>query len=432
MASFGVAPCSDDLAFRGLIHQVTDEEVPGLLDRGGLTVYTGFDPTATSLHVGSLLQLCTLRRLQLAGHRPIALLGGATGMIGDPGGKTDERALLSPEELDERVRGVLPQLSRFLDVSAAAGATQALVLDNRDWLGPLLTIDFLRDVGKHFTVNQMVAKESVRARLERPDQGISYTEFSYMLLQAYDFLRLFQDRGCTLQLGGSDQWGNITMGVELIRKVAGGRAFGLTSPLVLKADGTKFGKTESGTVWLDAELTSPYALYQFFLQVEDAVVGAYLRYFTFLSHEEIEALDVSVRQRPQAREAQRALARAVCDLVHGEAERTKAEAAGAALFGGDLGALEETTLRQVLAEAPSSTVGRSLLETGWPVVDALVQCGLCASKGEARRALSQGGVYLNNSRVEDPDRAIGSDDLLHGRFLVLRRGKRDLHLVTVT
>jgi tyrosyl-tRNA synthetase len=304
--------------------------------RGGspLTVYAGFDPTAPSLHVGNLLQQCTLRRLQLGGHRPIALAGGGTGMIGDPGGKSEERNLLGPDDVERNLKGVQAQLERFLDFSTAAPeTTRALLVNNAEWLCTIPLVDFLRDTGKHFTVNQMVAKESVKARFERPDKGISYTEFSYMLLQAYDFLTLFDRHGCTLQIGGSDQWGNITLGVELVRKVRRQEVYGLTSPLVLKADGTKFGKTEAGTVWLASELTSPYRLYQYFVNTEDAVVGAYLRYFTFLGHDQIEALDAETATNPGRRAAPRALAREVCALVHGHEEVDKAERAAAALWG---------------------------------------------------------------------------------------------------
>ncbi len=422
---------SDDLRFRGLIHQVTDDGLPDLLDRGPLTAYIGFDPSARSLHVGSLLQLCTLRRLQLAGHRPIALAGGATGMIGDPGGKTGERTLLSPEELAANLEGVAPQLARFLDFSWGAGESRAVLLDNRDWLGPLGVVEFLRDVGKHFTVNQMVAKESVRARFSRPDQGISYTEFSYMLLQAYDFLRLHLDHGCRLQVGGSDQWGNITTGVELIRKVARAEAFGLTTPLVTKADGTKFGKTESGTVWLDAAMTSPYRLYQFLLQSEDAVVGQYLRFFTFLPHDEIAALDEQTAEHPERRVAPRALARAVVELVHGAEEAERAERASAALFGEELGALDERTLLDVFDDAPSSDASRQELVDGLSLVEAMVATGLVASRGEARRTIAQGGAYVNNLRQGDEARVLTAGDLLHDRYLVLRRGRRDYHLLRI-
>ncbi|HEX3946298.1 MAG TPA: tyrosine--tRNA ligase [Acidimicrobiales bacterium] len=423
---------SDDLRFRGLLHQVTDDGLLDRLDAGSVTAYIGFDPSAVSLHVGSLMQLCTLRRLQLAGHRPIALAGGGTGMIGDPGGKAGERTLLSAEILAANLEGVRPQLERFLDFSGPAAAR---LLDNAAWLGPMPVVDFLRDVGKHFTVNQMVAKESVKSRFDRPDQGISYTEFSYMLLQAYDFLRLHQDHGCQLQVGGSDQWGNITMGVELIRKVARVEAYGLTTPLVLKADGTKFGKTESGTVWLDPELTSPYRLYQFFFNTEDAMAGTYLRYFTFLDHDQILALDQDTAERPQARQAQRALAREVCTLVHGAAEVERAERAAAALFGEDIADLDERTLLDVVDDAPTTTVDRTALldgaTGGLSLVDALVRVGLAASRGEARRTISQGGAYVNNRRADDVDRALQIGDLLHDRYVVLRKGRRDHHLLRV-
>ena len=414
---------SEDLRFRGLVHQVTDEQLFKRLDHERVTLYIGFDPSAASLHVGSLLQLTTLRRFQLAGHRPIALAGGGTGMIGDPGGKSGERLLLTPAQLEENLAGIRPQLARFVDLD------DGLLLDNSVWLSSLPVVDYLRDVGKHFTVNQMVAKEAVKARFERPDQGISYTEFSYMLLQAYDFLRLHEDHGCELQVGGSDQWGNITMGVELIRKLTGEPSYGLTTPLVTKADGTKFGKTESGTVWLDPERTSPFRFYQFLLQTEDAVAGQYLRYFTFLSHEEIEALDAETTAHPQRRTAQRAVAREVTTLVHGEAETLRAERASSALFGEEIAELDERTLLDVVGEAPSSVVPRRAVVDGeLSLVDVLTMSGLSSSKAEARRTIGQGGAYVNNRR-ESSDRPLSASDLLHGRYLVLRKGRREYHLV---
>jgi tyrosyl-tRNA synthetase len=422
---------SQDLAARGLIHQVTDEAVFELLDAGSVTAYAGFDPTAASLHVGHLLQVCTLRRLQQGGNRPIALLGGGTGMIGDPGGKATERPLLSVEEIRANVEGIERQLSRFLDFEASAGSSQALLLDNAAWLADQDLLGFLRDVGKHFTVNQMVAKESVRSRLERPDQGISFTEFSYMLLQAFDFARLNEDYGCTLQIGGSDQWGNITLGAELVRKRSGDHAFGLTSPLLTKADGTKFGKSEVGNerVWLDAGRTSPYALYQFFLTAEDEVVGTYLRYLTFLSLEEIDALDALTRERPRERAAQRALGASVVDLVHGTEARLRAEEASAALFGGRVASLEETTLLDVIEDVPSSTLARGLLESEPLLIDLLEKTGLVSSKAEARRTIDQGGASVNDQVRTGLDATVGPADLLHGRFVVLRRGKRSYHVV---
>ncbi|HXY27196.1 MAG TPA: tyrosine--tRNA ligase, partial [Acidimicrobiales bacterium] len=405
---------SEDLAFRGLIHQVTDAELPKRLDQPGLTVYAGFDPSSDSLHVGNLLQLCTLRRFQDAGHSVISLAGGGTGMIGDPGGKQDERRLLDLATIERYLEGIRPQLAQFLDLD------RVLLLNNADWLSTLSTLEYLRDVGKHFTVNQMVAKESVKSRFERPDHGISYTEFSYMLLQAYDFLRLHVDHGCDVQLGGSDQWGNITMGIDLVRRLRRAEVFGLTSPLLLQSDGTKFGKTESGTVWLDAERTSPFRLYQFFLRAEDADVGSYLRYFTFLDHDEIAALDEATATRPERRDAQRALAVAVTTLVHGEQETAGAEAASAALYTEAISSLDEGTLLEVCAEAPSSTLPRSVLDGGYSLVEALAASGLTGSKTQARTTVTQGGAYLNNQRVDDAEARIGRGDLLFDRYALLR------------
>jgi tyrosyl-tRNA synthetase len=417
---------SEDLAFRGLIHQVTDPDLGKRLDEPGLTLYAGFDPSADSLHVGSLLQLCTLRRFQLAGHRPISLAGGGTGMIGDPGGKQDERQLLTLETIEGYLEGIRPQLGQFLDMD------DALLLNNADWLGSLSTLEFLRDVGKHFTVNQMVAKESVKTRFERPDHGISYTEFSYMLLQAYDFLRLHLDYGCDLQIGGSDQWGNITLGVELIRKVCSDEVWGLTTPLVLKADGTKYGKTESGTVWLDPARTSPFAMYQFLFNSPDEVVGSYLRYFTFLDHAALEDLDRETAAHPERRSAQKALARSVVDMVHGQAEVEKCEAASAALFAEEIAALSEEMLLAVTADAPTTLLPRTELLGGLSLVDALQRTGLAKSRSEARRTIQQGGAYVNNVRQSDEDRTLGPADLLHDRYVVLRRGRRDVHIVRAT
>ena len=420
----------EDLRFRGLIHQMTDPALADRLDGGSVTVYAGFDPTADSLHVGTLLQLCTLRRFQAAGHRPIALAGGGTGLVGDPGGKSEERSLLTEDELEANLAGIQRQLARFVEFGSDAGTSAAVLVNNADWLRPMPLFAFLRDVGKHFTVNQMVAKESVRSRLARADTGISYTEFSYMLLQAYDFLQLYDDFGCTLQFGGSDQWGNITLGIELIRKVRQAEAFGLTSPLVLKADGTKFGKTESGTVWLDADRTSPYQLHQFFLRAEDAMVGTYLRYFTFLPHEELLALDASTADHPERREAHRVLAREVCTLVHGADETRRAEEAGTALFGEDVAALDERTLLDVFAEAPSTDLPRTALDDpGTLLVDVLADTGLVGSKSQARTTVGQGGAYVNNRREDDVGRRLTAADLVAGRYVVLRRGKRDHHLV---
>jgi tyrosyl-tRNA synthetase len=426
---------SEDLAFRGLIHQMTEPEAElrRRLDQGGLTVYIGFDPTADSLHLGSLIQQITLRRFQLAGHRPIALAGGGTGMIGDPGGKSDERNLLTRETLNEYLIGIRAQLNLILDMdphpNSTAFDTSALLLDNSVWLGAVSTLDFLRDVGKHFTVNQMVAKESVKARIERPEQGISYTEFSYMLLQAYDFLRLHQDHGCDLQIGGSDQWGNITMGVDLIRKVCGDEVFGLTTPLLLKPDGTKYGKSESGTLWLDPARTSPFAMYQFLFNTDDAAVGPLLRYYTFLDHADIEALDTDTAEHPQRRAAQKALARSVVALVHGETEVAKCQEASAALFSEEIASLSEEMLLAVTQDAPTTDVPRADLEAGLPLVDALERTGLASSRAAARRSIEQGGANVNNHRESDRNRVLGPEDLLHDRYLVLRKGRQEVHVI---
>jgi tyrosyl-tRNA synthetase len=426
----GMAHLAEDLRFRGLIHQLTDPELEKRLDSDQLTAYTGFDPTADSLHVGHLLQICNLRRLQLAGHRPIAVAGGGTGFVGDPGGKSEERSLLSEEELASNLEGIRAQLGQFLDFDPQREGGPALLVNNADWLRPMSLFTFLRDVGKHFTVNNMVAKDSVKSRLSRADQGISYTEFSYMLLQAYDFLHLFETFGCRLQLGGSDQWGNITMGTELVRKVRHQEVWGLTTPLVVKADGTKFGKTESGSVWLDPARTSPYQLYQFFLRSEDSVVGSYLRYFTFLGHDEILALDEATAAHPEQRASQRELARQVCTLVHGADETARAEQAGRALFSEEVAGLDERSLLEVFAEAPSTTLDRTRLDgPGLGLVDLWVETGLDPSRGRARTTIEQGGAYVNNRRQDEPGYTVGPTELIDGRYLVLRRGKKDYHLV---
>lgn len=423
----------EDWLFRGLVHQSTDPELLERLSGGGITAYIGFDPTASSLHLGHLLQLSNLRRLQLAGNRPIVLAGGGTGLIGDPSFKDTERPLLTREELSYNVSQIAGQLEKLLDFSPAAGPTTALLLNNADWLTTISLTEFLRDVGKHFTVNQMAAKETVRSRLERDDVGLSFTEFSYPLLQAYDFWQLSRDYGCTLQLGGSDQWGNITAGAEFVRKVTRGSADGLTSPLLLRADGRKFGKTEGGNegVWLNPALTTPFAMYQFLLNSDDEITPKLLRWFTYLDHATILDLDESVRNAPQERRAQRVLAREVVALVHGEGAAVQAERAGEALFSDAIADLDESTLLDVMANAPSSTVSREELRAGLDPVDLLVRLSLASSKAEARRFLDQGGVYVNNQRVE-PSASLDLDSALHDRYLVIRRGRRQLHLVVVT
>ncbi|MGN6333020.1 MAG: tyrosine--tRNA ligase [Motilibacteraceae bacterium] len=415
----------DDLQWRGLLAQTTDADaLRAALDDGVVTYYCGFDPTAASLHVGHLTQVLTMRRLQLAGHRPLALVGGATGLIGDPR-PTAERQLNDTDTVVGWTERIRDQLSRFLDFGE--GPQGGLLVNNLDWTGPMDVLTFLRDVGKHFSVNRMLDREAVRARLE--GQGISYTEFSYVLLQSLDYLELFRRNGCTLQIGGSDQWGNITAGVDLIRRVDGGHVHALTTPLLLKSDGTKFGKTEGGSVWLDPELTSPYAFFQYWLNADDADVVNLLKVFTFLPHEQIEELALATKERPQAREAQRALASELTALVHGEAERDAVVAASQALFGrGDLEGLPERTLAASLAELPRAVVPAGPLPS---VVDLLAASGLCESKSAARRAVREGGAYVNNRKVVDEAEVPAGEDLLHGRYLVLRRGKRHLAAVVV-
>jgi tyrosyl-tRNA synthetase len=422
----------DDWQFRGLVHQATDDAVLDRLTAGGVTAYIGFDPTAASLHLGHLMQLCTLRRLQMAGNRPITLAGGGTGLIGDPSFKAVERPLLTLEQIEDNLVGIREQLGRFLDFSDSAGRSQALLLNNADWLTTVSLTDFLRDVGKHFTVNQMIANYTVKSRLDRDDVGLSFTEFSYMLLQAYDFLRLNLDHDCTLQLGGSDQWGNITVGTELVRKATGHSADGVTTPLLLRADGQKFGKSDitNEHVWLDASMTSPFAMHQFLLNADDVAAPLMLRYFTFLDHETILAIDEATRVAPQERRAQRAAANAIVSLVHGADAAERAERAGEALFAESIADLDESTLLQVVADAPSSKVARSELEGGIDAAELVVRSDLASSLGEARRFIEQGGVYVNNVRVA-PGAKVDTSMLLHDRYALLRRGRRQLHLVVV-
>ncbi len=411
----------DDLEWRGLVAHSTDRDaLREALTQESVRFYVGFDPTAPSLHMGNLVQLLTAKRLQRAGHTPYALVGGATGMIGDPR-ESGERTLNSLDTVKEWVDRVRRQIEPYLDFE---GPTAATMVNNYDWTASLSTIDFLRDVGKHFPVNRMLARDVVRTRLE---DGISYTEFSYVLLQSMDFLNLYRDHGVTLQFGGSDQWGNLTGGVELIRRSAGGRAHAFATPLVTKADGTKYGKTEGGALWLDPTMMSPYAFHQFWLNVEDVKVGELLRIFTFLSREEIEDLEAQTQEKPFLRAAQKALADAVTTEVHGAEETAGAKAAAAALFGGgDLRELRGDTLASALSEAGSTRAA-----PGTPVLDLLVQTGLVASKGEGRRTIAEGGAYLNNERVTDVDAVPGPEDLVAGSWLVLRRGKKKLAGVEV-
>ncbi|NCV08132.1 MAG: tyrosine--tRNA ligase [Actinobacteria bacterium] len=414
----------EDLRWRGLLAQSTDEAA--LLEslKKPITLYVGFDPTAPSLHVGNLVVLLVLRRFQLAGHTPIALVGGATGLVGDPSGKNEERTLNSTEIVEGWVNRIRTQVSAFLDFSEAKN--KAIVVNNLDWTSPLSAIEFLRDIGKHFSVNQMLSKESVSARLEAG--GISYTEFSYQVLQSYDFLELYRRNNCTLQLGGSDQWGNIVAGLDLIRRVEQGSAHALTVPLLTKADGTKFGKTAGGSVWLDPAMTSPYAFFQYWLNTDDKDVVNFLKVFSFKSHEEITALENAHKENPGLREAHRALARELTTLVHSQAITDRVEAAAKALFGqGDLKELDEETLAGALAELPRTTVSKNEAIPTW--VDLLAATGVVDSKSAARRIVKEGGAYLNNEKISGEDFAPQKSDFLCGKYAVLRKGKRELAAV---
>ena len=409
----------DDLRWRGLIAHSTDPDALGAhLDEGGVKFYVGFDPTAQSVHTGNLVQLLLARRLQQAGHQPFMLVGGATGLIGDPQ-EAGERVMNSTDVVAEWVEKIRAQVERYVSFD---GDNAATMVNNLDWTASMSTLDFLRDVGKHFPVNRMLARDVVARRLE---SGISYTEFSYVLLQSMDYRELNRRHGVTLQTGGSDQWGNITAGVELIRRSDQRRVHAMATPLLTKADGTKFGKTESGTVWLDPTLTSPYAFHQFFLNAEDAKVVDYLKVFSFRSREEIEALAQATIDAPYKREAQRALADDVTDLVHGVAEREAAVAAASALFGrGELAELSAQTLDGVVHE-----VGGHQVEGDVGIVDALVAAGVAKSKGDARRIIAEGGAYLNNQKVTDPELTLTADLLLHGRYAILRRGRKTVGAV---
>jgi len=411
----------DDLEWRGLIAHSTDRDaLRAALGEGSVRFYVGFDPTAPSLHMGHLVQILTARRLQDAGHTPYALVGGATGMIGDPK-EAGERIMNAAETVKDWVERVRGQIEPFLSFE---GDNAATMVNNLDWTAPMSAIDFLRDIGKHFPVNRMLARDVVRTRLEA---GISYTEFSYVLLQSMDYLNLYRDRGVTLQFGGSDQWGNLTAGVELVRRTEAAKVHAIATPLMTKADGTKYGKTEAGALWLDPEMLSPYAFYQFWLNVEDEKVGELLRVFTFLSHDEIEDLEAQTTEKPFLRAGQKTLAEQVTALVHGADETERIKAASAALFGGgDLHALGASTLAAALREAGTVSV-----ERGTGIVDLLVESGLARSKGEARRTVTEGGAYLNNERVEDVDYVPAETDLIDGAWLVLRRGKKNLAGVEV-
>ncbi len=416
----------EELEWRGLVADCTDKIALAKRLASPTALYCGFDPTADSLHAGNLVPLLALRRFQNFGHRPIAVAGGATGSIGDPSGKTAERQLLTREVLDHNISCVKEQLRKLLDFDTKTNLAQ--LVDNASWTAQLSYLDFLREIGKHFSVNQMVAKESIRARMEDREVGISYTEFSYMLLQAFDFYVVRRDYDCELQIGGSDQWGNITAGIDLIRKKLGQPAYGLTLPLITNADGTKFGKTEAGAVWLDAKRTSVYKFYQFWIRTDDRDVIRYLKFFTFLDQVVIGELDA---QPKETRTAHKALAKAVTDLVHGETATTEAIRASEILFGGGLDGISENTFNDIVGEAPSKEIERSKLAgAGVPFVEMLVHAGLCSSKGQARKDIEGGGVYLNNVRESNVQRAATTADLLFGKHLLLRKGKRNYVVVT--
>jgi tyrosyl-tRNA synthetase len=419
----------EELKWRGLIADCTDAPELAKKVSTPLTLYCGFDPTADSLHVGNLVPLLALRRFQALGHHPIAVAGGATGSIGDPSGKTQERQLLTQEVLERNIASVKEQLKRLLDFETKTNP--ARLVDNASWTANVSFLDFLRDIGKHFSVNQMVAKESVRARMEDREVGISYTEFSYMLLQAFDFLVLCEKHGCELQIGGSDQWGNITAGIDLIRKKLGNTAYGLTLPLITNADGTKFGKTEAGAVWLDPERTSVYKFYQFWVNTDDRDVIRYLKYFTFLPKAEIEALEKKHTENPGAREAHKALARAATDLIHGSAATMEAIRASEILFGGELKGVTESTFNEIVGEVPTKELEKAKLDgTGLPLVELLILSGLCSSRGQARKDVEGGGVNINNVRESNFQRVVTGNDLLFGKHILLRKGKKNYVVVT--
>ncbi len=415
-----------DLTWRGLIHQTTaDDVLPGWLMEKPRTVYAGFDPTADSLHVGSLLPLMMLRRFQHAGHRPIALVGGATGMIGDPSGKSAERNLLSSDQLEQNLAGIESQMRRLLDFE---GSQAAVLVNNNDWMSQFSYIDFLRDVGKNFPVNVMLAKDSVKSRLNS-DAGLSYTEFSYMLLQAYDFVHLFQTYGCELQIGGSDQWGNVTAGIDLGRRMLGAQLYGMTCPLLTRSDGAKMGKTESGAVWLSPERTSPYQFYQYWINVADEDAGMCLRFLTEIERDEIEALDRSRTENPHLRESQKRLAEFLTELIHGHEGLSRAKKATEIFFGAEIDQLSDAELDEIFEDVPSHQVPSTDLAEGISILDSLVLTGLCKSKGDARRAVKEGGVYVNNRRVDSIERVLTDSDRVSETTIVLRRGKKKYALL---
>ncbi|MGD2069208.1 MAG: tyrosine--tRNA ligase [Gemmatimonadota bacterium] len=417
------------LRWRGLLRDATDGAVEHLAG-APRTIYVGFDPTGSSLHVGHLLPVMGLVHLQRAGHHPIALVGGGTGLVGDPSGRDAERLLLTRDEVFANAESIHRQLEQFLDFDAPANP--ARMRNNLEWLGEIRMVDFLRDVGKHFSVNAMLRKESVRRRLEQDEGGISFTEFAYQLMQAYDFLELFRREGCTAQLGGSDQWGNITAGIDLVRRTAGAEAFGVTFPLITTSTGQKFGKSEGNAVWLDAERTSPFRFYQYWINASDEDALRYLRFFTLLPRDEIEGLDEATRDEPFRRAAQKALAEDVTRRVHGESGLERALRATDALFGGEVTGLSGDEIADIFADVPSSDVPLEALSGGGKeVVELLDETGLASSRGDAKRSIQGGGIYVNSRRVEDIDERVGAEQAIEGRYLVLRKGKKSHHLVRV-
>ncbi len=418
----------EELRWRGFLEATTSEELDAFLNGGKRTMYVGFDPSADSLHLGSLIPVMALAHAQRHGHRPLVLVGGGTGLIGDPSGKATERVLLTAETTAENAVAIRVQLSRFFDLSSD---DNGLLMNNADWLCSLNLLEFLRDIGKHFSVNEMIKRDSVRTRLEERDHGISYTEFSYMLLQAYDFLHLYRAVGCSIQMGGSDQWGNILSGRELIRRIDGGESEGITFPLLTTSTGKKFGKTEEGAVWLDAKRTSPYQMYQYWLQTADADVVRYLKLFTFLGQEAIDALAVEVAERPNAREAQRVLAAECTSVVHGAEAVLAVEAASRILFGAWDTAPAADVVATLAREMPSTTIARAELEAGIPVGDALVRTGLADSKSAAKKLVDGGGVYLNNVRVTAEKKTVTAADIVWPDAMLVRAGKKNYHLVLV-
>ena len=418
----------EEYTWRGIVHTATEETEETLTD-GKVNAYIGFDPTAKSLHIGSLLPMMNLARLQRFGHTPIAIVGGGTGLIGDPSGKTAERQILSKEKIEENLIGIRAQLSHLLDFDAKFNP--ALMINNADWLTTISITDFLRDIGKYFTVNFLLAKETIKRRLDQQD-GISFTEFSYLLLQAFDYLMLYDKYNCTLQMGGSDQWGNITSGIDLIRKLRQGKAHGLVFPLVTTSTGTKFGKTEAGTIWLDPQMTSPFRFYQFWLNTDDRDVINYLKYFTWLNQDRIDELEASLEENPGQRAAHKTLAEEVTKMVHGETELSKAENATKILFGSEIVDVTVENLFEIFTDVPSTSVSKeTLLGDGVELTELLQSAGITGSKGEAKRLIKAGGIYINNRRINEVDRKLSKDDWIEGKVVIIRRGRKNYHLINI-